>query len=287
VAAITGSGQQKDWTLKVQVKPPALVVKAMSKVRLSPGTTTLPVRIERGDYEGPCELVLLEKGREVIAEVKQDKEQTFVELQVPRGTSPGKGRMLLQARVAGLAAGQPFQVEYEVVRIDRVLGEKGGHTLPVLSVAFGPDGKTLALGGGTKTVKLWDVSTAKSTATLAGHIDSVSSLAFSRDGKTLASGSWDKTIMLWDVKTGKSTAILARGFGDIYAVAFSPDGKTLASTGYDQAITLGAVSTGKSTATLTGFTNWVRSLAFSPDGKTLASGSDDRTVRIWDLTALR
>ena len=73
----------------------------------------------------------------------------------------------------------------------------------MLSVAFSPDGKTLASGGRDGNVKLWDVATERNTATHNEHFGAVSSVAFSPDGKTLASGSWDKTINLWDLKPGE------------------------------------------------------------------------------------
>jgi WD40 repeat protein len=73
----------------------------------------------------------------------------------------------------------------------------------VYSVAFSPDGRTLASGSsGDGWPKLWDVKTGKELATLIGHGSIVFSVAYSRDGKTLASGSYDKTIKLWDVAMG-------------------------------------------------------------------------------------
>jgi WD40 repeat protein len=74
-----------------------------------------------------------------------------------------------------------------------------GHTGPVSSVAFCPDGKTLASASVDKTIKLWEVLTGKERATLKGHTKPVSSVAFSPDGKLLASGSFDNTIKVWDI----------------------------------------------------------------------------------------
>ncbi|MBW4446485.1 MAG: CHAT domain-containing protein [Spirirestis rafaelensis WJT71-NPBG6] len=158
-----------------------------------------------------------------------------------------------------------------------------GHSESVNSVAFSPDGKTLASGSSDKTIKLWDVATGSPKQTLTGHSEWVNSVAFSPDGKTLASGSGDKTIKLWDVATGKLSQTLTGDRNLVFSVAFSPDGKTLASGSEDKTIKLWDVATGKLSQTLTGHRNVVISVAFSPDGKTLASGSEDKTIKLWDV----
>jgi RNA polymerase sigma factor (sigma-70 family) len=158
-----------------------------------------------------------------------------------------------------------------------------GHTGRVFSVAFSPDGKTLASGSEDGTSKLWEVATGKDRATLKGHTQAVYSVAFSPDCKTLASASMDGTIKLWEVATGKELATLKGHTNQVVSVAFSPDGKTLASGSWDKTIMLWDVATGKEQATLNGHTSYVYSVAFSPDGKTLASGSADKTIELWDV----
>ena len=71
-----------------------------------------------------------------------------------------------------------------------------GHTGFVYSVAFSPDGNTLASGSYDSTISLWDVDTGEEKRILKGHTARVESVAFSPDGKTIASGSGDDTIRL-------------------------------------------------------------------------------------------
>ena len=158
-----------------------------------------------------------------------------------------------------------------------------GHTAEVRSVAFSPDGQTLASSSDDNTIRLWDVQTGVLKRRFLGHTEAVRSVDFSPDGQTLASSSWDDTVRLWDVLTGAEKKILTGHRYSVYSVAFSPDGQTIASGGWDDTVRLWDVLTGAEKKILTGHTEEVRSVDFSPDGQTLASGSDDNTIRLWDV----
>ena len=138
---------------------------------------------------------------------------------------------------------QVINSEGDAGRTEFVLSEISPHLVATLeahgsevnSVAFSPDGKTLASSGSwDREIKLWHVKAEKSFATLRGHSDAVSSVSFSSpDGAILASGSWDRTINLWDGKSGGLIATLEGHTDGVSSVSFSSGGSTLASGSRD------------------------------------------------------
>jgi WD40 repeat protein len=162
-----------------------------------------------------------------------------------------------------------------------------GHTRPVSSVAYSPDGNTVASASEDLSIILWDMAKLKPRIQpLFGHSDAITSVAFSPpDGKLLASASRDKTVMLWDVAKGQPVGPPLSGHTMVvWSVAFSPDGKLLASSSADQTILMWDVATGLQVGeAITGHDGSIDHVVFSPDGKLLASASRDKTVRLWDV----
>lgn len=158
-----------------------------------------------------------------------------------------------------------------------------GHTRAIRSLAFSPDGQTLASGSVDTTIILWSVNQSLSQ-TLTGHTKEVRSVAFSPDGKLLASGSEDGTVRLWDAATAQPLELLLSDpENPVNIVVFSPDGQTLALGGETGLIQLWDIATRSMVLSFSANTSVINSLAFSPDGKILASGGNDATIRLWEV----
>ena len=97
------------------------------------------------------------------------------------------------------------------------------------SIAFSPDGRTLADSGGLwdHRIVLWDVGTGKQCCAFE-YIGYANSLTFNPDGSMLVTGHSGGRVLLWDVTTGEHLKTFTGHTAKISSLCFSPDGGTLA-----------------------------------------------------------
>jgi WD40 repeat protein len=164
----------------------------------------------------------------------------------------------------------------------------------VASLAFSPDGRTVATGHLTPEdgVRIWDVSTGKLLSTLRGHKDMVRSIAFSPDGRLLATAGGNRNLVnkdwnirIWDVAASRPAGILEGHTDVVRALAFSPDGRTLASASHDQTLRLWDHGTGRILRTARYFDHLI-ALAFLPSEGTLAAAQENGAITIHDAASL-
>jgi WD40 repeat protein/energy-coupling factor transporter ATP-binding protein EcfA2 len=164
-----------------------------------------------------------------------------------------------------------------------------------VTIAFSPDGHTIATADDDSTLQLWDITDPRRPRRLSGPLTGftgfIIGVTFSPDGHTVVAGGIDRAVRAWDITdrdhpTPAATTIT----NQTAAFAFpgiSPDGKTLAVGGQDHTIALWDI-TDPLHATPLGSPlhspSSANQVAFSPDGKTLASGSNDGSVLLWDVT---
>ena len=159
-----------------------------------------------------------------------------------------------------------------------------GHMDEVFSVAFSPDGKTLATASKDGTARLWDVATGNVRHVLSGHANEVICAEFSPDGQTLATGSEDQRVLLWDVRSGELRHALEGHENHILAVVFSHDGRQLACGGRDNCVRVWDLETRQPLTTLEDPTAPVRNIRYSPDGRVLAACDEAGVIHRWDTS---
>ncbi len=191
-----------------------------------------------------------------------------------RGTRAGRLLSRLLARRQDARLGQLRRIRQNLGRGTRRRGDPRDAAAapkhgPIVSLAFSPDGRELAVTT-SSVVEVWEAAQSVHRLDLPCR---------------------EKGAIWWSARYSREGRLIAVGSGSRYARTLRVDAKKGVSTGTHQAqdeeIRLRDVQTKREIGRLIGHREAVRTVALSTDATLLVSGSRDRTVRIWDLTGLR
>ncbi|PQO31707.1 c-type cytochrome domain-containing protein [Blastopirellula marina] len=162
---------------------------------------------------------------------------------------------------------------------------------PVLtSVAFSPDGETLAVSGYHEVI-LQKADGSGMLGRLVGLSERIESIAFSPDGKLLAvaGGSPGRLgeLQMWNVAEQKLAYSIPVSYDNVYGVSWSPDGKLVAIGCGDNSVRGYDAATGKQVFFNGAHEDWALDTVFSKDGSHLVSVSRDMAVKLYEVKTQR
>jgi WD40 repeat protein len=160
----------------------------------------------------------------------------------------------------------------------------GGH---IYSLAFSPDGSTLAVGTHRKEIELIDIPSGKRQTLSRGHSTQVEAVVFTPDGQMLVSGGRDGKIVLWDLPAGTRRRAWTAG-KQVWSLAVAPDGQRLLSGSSDGILREWQIANEGSPFELLRPEGVARgamamAAAYHPGGSHAAAGYGDGSLVVWSL----
>jgi WD40 repeat protein len=155
-----------------------------------------------------------------------------------------------------------------------------------VALAYSPDGKYLATGGGAATedgeMKLFDAASKLVFEFKSPHSDTVFGVCFSPDNTKLASCGADKFVKTWEVPSGKFIKAFEGHTHHVLDVGWTPDGKQLASGGADNNVKIWDFEKGEQVRTIQAHQKQVTHLWFIGKTGNFITTSGDQSVKMWN-----
>jgi WD40 repeat protein len=153
--------------------------------------------------------------------------------------------------------------------------------LPMVSVAFSPDGRTLAAGDEVGVVRVWDVVRRLEIRSLNCGGEVMRCVAFSPDGAWLLASSAGGSFWRWETSDWRGGRFDSPNAGSTNGIAFVPDGSRFISVGNDGRVMFRDANS-SSAASVKAVDGYLSAVAVSSDGRLVASGSVNGPIKLWD-----
>jgi hypothetical protein len=155
----------------------------------------------------------------------------------------------------------------------------------ITALELHPNGRLLAAGTATGTVRVWDTQTGQIATSFGAH-QNVAALAYNLEGTYLATSSTDGALRLWDTANNRLLVEPPLFMGSINAISWLKDSTQrllLSSDGDFQVQLIDMNAKGAVIKTFKGHSAAITAAVFIPNTRFFASGSLDRNVIIWDI----
>lgn len=152
--------------------------------------------------------------------------------------------------------------------------------MPVETIYFSNDGKTITSGDRGPLLKKWDIRTGLRTEVIGKHENFVCKIIYTQDEETFVSAGSNGTIKIWDSKNYACKNTLTGHSGIISDISLNNASNTLISSSYDGLIKVWNSNTGDLIATLACFNEGTDYIVYTPEGYWAGSNNSGDYMKI-------
>ncbi|MFT5300148.1 MAG: hypothetical protein ACI814_000922 [Mariniblastus sp.] len=188
------------------------------------------------------------------------------------------GQVLLAA--GGKHGGHGKVVLWDIASGERI-AEIGDELDAVLAADISSDHTQVALGGSSKTIKVFSTATGELQFEMTKPTEWVTSIEFSPDGVLLSTGDRNGGLFIWEAMTGREYLTLGGHTASITGLSWRGDSNVLASASKDTTIRLWEMENGGLIKSWASHSDGAMAIEYTRDARILSTGRD-RITKLWD-----